>query len=85
MQKDNPKRYATLSKLKIPQLLMVVLLCYAGWYFRRTPDNKCHTVFVAHLDPKGWLPALIVNQISLDQCANVKRCKARVEGKAVEA
>lgn len=54
------------SRIPDQSCCVVAKLAYTEWQFRATsPDSTCVRVEVM-LDPKGWIPAMLVNQFQRD-------------------
>lgn len=46
----------------------------SGYVARESSDGKgCELIYIVQLDPKGWLPAWVVNIVAADQADNVTR------------
>jgi len=58
------------------------IMC-TGYLAQDTQDGCCNLVYIVQVDPKGWLPAWVVNICAADQADNVTRiAKFFAAGKA---
>eukprot|EP01112_Ceratiomyxa_fruticulosa_P022134 TRINITY_DN8021_c0_g1_i2.p1 TRINITY_DN8021_c0_g1~~TRINITY_DN8021_c0_g1_i2.p1 ORF type:complete len:253 (-),score=61.70 TRINITY_DN8021_c0_g1_i2:127-885(-) len=55
---------------------------YATGYIYKPVEgdpSKSHLTYIVHVDPKGWLPVMVVNMVAADQAGNVASVKEHFE------
>jgi len=53
----------------------------SGWIFRPAEDGQCLAVHINQLDPKGWIPAFVVNMSKGKAVERLIKIKALLENK----